>query len=230
MTYVVFSSENLESFFAISTFGQTQLNLKSMKRTLILLLGAAIISTGVSAQKIKLVSGKLGFLKSEKSVAIVYDYSGMGVGKFKNEQDYLDKKTDEYNKKEAGKGDQWAASWEGDRATRFQPKFEELLNKNVTGFGPVFGNGASGTDVVMKVRTTFTEPGYNIVISRQPAMINIEVIFSKGGKDVAKITLVGAPGSSFGGYDYDTGVRISEAYAKAGKELGKFIVKTAKKG
>lgn len=201
-----------------------------MKRTLVLLLGAAVLGVGASAQKIKLVSGKLGFLKSEKSVAIEYDYSNMSVGKFKNEQDYVKKKTGEYNEKEPGRGDQWAQSWKNDRASRFQPKFEELLNKNVEGFGPVFGNGAKGTDVVMHVKTTFTEPGYNIVINRAPAMINLEITFKKGGSDVAKITLAGAPGNTFGGYDYDTGQRISEAYAKAGKELGKFIVKSAKKG
>lgn len=200
-----------------------------MKRTLVLFLGAALLSVGASAQKIKLVSGKLGFLASEKAVTIEYDYSNMGVGKFKNEEDYIDKKTAEYNEKEAGKGDQWAQAWKNDRATRFEPKFEELLNKNVAGFGPIFGKSQK-SDVVMKVKTTFTEPGYNIAISSRPAMINLEITFSKGGEDKAKITLIGAPGTTFGGYDFDTGVRISEAYAKAGKSLGGFIVKTAKKG
>lgn len=201
-----------------------------MKRTLVLLLGTAVLGVGASAQKIKLVSGKVGFLKSEKSVAIEYDYSNMGVGKHKNEQDYIARKTKEYNEKEPGRGDQWAQAWKNDRATRFQPKFEELLNKNTEGLGPVFGNGAKGTPVVMKVRTTYTEPGYNIAISRAPAMINMEITFKKDGADVAKITLTGSPGNTFGGYDFDTGVRISESYAKAGKELGKFLVKAAKKG
>lgn len=200
-----------------------------MKRTFILFVGAALISVGASAQKMKLVSGKLGFLASEKAVKIEYDYSNMGVGKFKNEQDYIDKKSDEYNKKEPGRGDQWSQAWKNDRATRFEPKFEELLNKNTSGFGPIFGKNQS-SDVVMTVRTTFTEPGYNVVVSRQPAMINMEVTFTQGGTQKAKITLTGAPGNTFGGFDYDTGVRIAEAYAKAGKSLGGFIVKTAKKG
>lgn len=200
-----------------------------MKRTLILFIGASIISLGASAQKIKLVSGKLGFIKAEKSIAVTYDYSAMGVGKFKNEQDYIDKKTADYNKKEPGKGDQWAQAWKNDRASRFQPKFEELLNEYTKGLGPVFGLGASGTPVVMNVKTTFTEPGYNIAIDRRPAMINLEITFKQNGADVAKITLIGSPGNTFGGYDFDTGVRISEAYAKAGKELGKFLVKSTKK-
>ncbi|MCG9910028.1 MAG: hypothetical protein MH137_01900 [Flavobacteriales bacterium] len=200
-----------------------------MKRTFALFIGVAFLASGVSAQKIKLVSGKLGFLKSEKSIAIEYDYSQMGVGKFKSEQDYLDKKSDEYNKKEPGKGDQWKQAWKNDRASRFQPKFEELLNKNTEKLGPVFGGGASGTPVVMVVKTTYTEPGYNIAISRAPAMINLEITFKQNGAEAAKITLKGAPGATFGGYDFDTGLRIGEAYAKAGKELGKFITKMAKK-
>jgi phospholipase/lecithinase/hemolysin len=113
--------------------------------------------------------------------------------------------------------------------TRFQPKFEELLNKYTEKLGPVFGGGASGTPVVMVVKTTYTEPGYNVYVSSAPAMINLEITFKKGGVEAAKITLNGAPGSTYGGYDFDTGLRISEAYAKAGKELGRFITKMAAK-
>jgi hypothetical protein len=200
-----------------------------MKKTSTLMLAAAFVAGSASAQKIKLVSGNLAFLKSEKTIAIEYDYSQMGVGKFKNEQDYLDKKSEEYNKKEPGRGDQWIQAWKNDRPTRFQPKFEELLNKYTENLGPVFGNGASGTPVVMVVKTTFTEPGYNVYVSRAPAMINLEIILKKDGAEAAKITLVGAPGATFGGYDFDTGTRIAEAYAKGGKELGRFMTKMANK-
>lgn len=40
---------------------------------------------------------------------------------------------------------------------------------------------------------------------------------------VAKITVDKALGRTFGGYDFDTGGRIMEAYADAGKALGKFV-------
>jgi hypothetical protein len=36
------------------------------------------------------------------------------------------------------------------------------------------------------------------------------------------------PGRTFGGNDYDTGTRIQESYAVAGKGLGKFIDKEVK--
>jgi hypothetical protein len=34
-----------------------------------------------------------------------------------------------------------------------------------------------------------------------------------------------APGRMFGGFDFDTGERISEAYAMAGRALARIIVK-----
>jgi hypothetical protein len=40
---------------------------------------------------------------------------------------------------------------------------------------------------------------------------------------VAKVSIQKAPGRSFFGSDYDTGERIAESYADAGKGLGKFI-------
>ena len=44
-------------------------------------------------------------------------------------------------------------------------------------------------------------------------------------KVIAKISIQKAPGRTFGGYDFDTGERIAESYADAGKALGKFIRK-----
>ena len=40
---------------------------------------------------------------------------------------------------------------------------------------------------------------------------------------IARISVLNCPGRTFGGNDYDTGERIQEAYAVAGKGLGKFI-------
>ncbi|MEP7107248.1 MAG: hypothetical protein ABI760_04685 [Ferruginibacter sp.] len=42
-------------------------------------------------------------------------------------------------------------------------------------------------------------------------------------KIIAIISVDNALGRTFGGYDYDTGLRIGEAYADAGKALGKYI-------
>ena len=83
------------------------------------------------AQKIKVTSGDLDFLKGQTAINVEYNYDNMGVGKFDKEEDYINQKVEDYNKKEAGRGDKWKESWIGDREERFEPKFEELINKNL---------------------------------------------------------------------------------------------------
>jgi hypothetical protein len=39
------------------------------------------------------------------------------------------------------------------------------------------------------------------------------------------ISYIKCPGQNFGGYDYETGVRIAESYEVSGKRLGIFIDK-----
>jgi hypothetical protein len=105
-----------------------------MKKISVFLIGfmLVLLTTNVSAQKIKLVSGDLSFLKGQTKLNVEYIYDGMMVGK-KPEVEYIKEKVEKYNKDEAGKGDKWLVSWKNDRTTRFQPKFEELLNKYLDG-------------------------------------------------------------------------------------------------
>lgn len=80
-------------------------------------------------------------------------------------------------------------------------------------------------------KTTFVEPGYNIHISRKNAEIDGEawiVETANPSNVIAKLSVENCPGRTFGGYDYDTGVRIQEAYAVAGKGLGKYLKKQLK--
>ncbi|MBS1763438.1 MAG: hypothetical protein JSS90_00580 [Bacteroidetes bacterium] len=191
-----------------------------------LLIVAAMAGT-VSAQKIKIQEGNLKDLKGQTQLNVVYDYSNMRVGKFAKEEEYISKKTAEYNAKEPGRGDDWAKKWEGDRKNRFEPSFEELFNKKSSA---KIGNFADAKYTV-KVHTIFTEPGFNVYVTRKNASINLEITVyetANPDKPICKITGIGFPGRTFGGYDYDTGLRISEAYAKAGKDLSGFFAKNMK--
>lgn len=202
-----------------------------MKTLKILLIGIAIIFSGmVNAQKIKLVSGNLNFLKGQEILKVVYNYDDMSVGKFDNEEDYIAKKVKDYNDDEPGKGDKWREAWFNDRADRFQPKFEELINKYLESSGVIISAASKDAKYTMILKTTFTEPGYNIGISRRPARINTDVIFIETGnpdKELAKIEITKSPGSGAWGADFDSGYRIQEAYAKCGKELGQYLSKKA---
>ncbi|KIC93132.1 hypothetical protein [Flavihumibacter solisilvae] len=189
---------------------------KLLTGTFVLLLSAA-----VSAQKIKLTDGELKPLAGEKEINTEFDYANMKVGKFDNEQDYVTKKKEEYNKKEAGKGDTWAKAWVDDRGNRFEPKFNELFAKS----SGITSGTSAGSKYTMIVKTVFTEPGYNVGVWRANAEINTEITIVETAnrkKVVAKIKMDKAVGRLLG-FDYDTGLRISEAYGDGGKALGKFI-------
>lgn len=200
--------------------------MKNIKLVLVIAL-TVIGLTSFAGAKIKLTSGSLASLKG-KTVLVKFDYASMGVGKFKSEADYITKKKGEYNAKEAGRGDQWEKAWKNDRSSRFEPKFMELITKSGGNSGVTFVTSGAA-DYTMTVKTTFTEPGYNIVISRAPALINtINTITDKSGASVAVVTVTKATGSTFGGYDYDTGLRIMEAYALTGKVIGALFTKSLK--
>ena len=180
---------------------------------------------------VRLTSGSVDVLKQETAVNVVYSYEGMGVGEYE-EKDYVNKKVAEFNQKEAGRGDRWRQGWVDDRTSRFQPKFEELLNNQFSGSKHSLQFGAHpDAKYTLILKTTFTDPGWNVGIMRRPAFINATVLLVET-KDqtnpVAKLTVTKAPGRDAWGFDYDTGARLQESYAKAGKELGILIRKKIK--
>jgi hypothetical protein len=191
-----------------------------MKKITALLLFSFLFCLQINAQRVKTTSGSDDILKSESSLNIEFNYDNLSVGKYKNEQDYIVAKTEEYNKKEAGKGDAWAASWKNDRQARYEPKFIELF-KITSGMSIV-----TDAKYTMIVKTVSIEPGWNIGISRKNAEIDLEVwIVETANKSnkLATFTINNVPGGTAFGYDFDTGLRISEAFAKAGKSLGKSL-------
>ena len=182
----------------------------------------------IQAQRIKLKEGNVNFLKGVKDLNLQYTYDNMTVGKY-SETDYVAKKTEEYNNKEAGRGNKWAKMWIEDREKRFEPKFELLFNKYIGKYDAVAEQNNKDAEYTLILHTYFTEPGYYIGISSAPATINCEAIFIKTSDPntvLAKIDIKKSPGNS--GAGWDTGERIKEAYAKTGKELANFLIKKYK--
>lgn len=191
----------------------------------------AFVAIGASdsfAQRVDLKSGDVAVLSGQKTVNIEYDYSEFGVGKFATEKEYLDKKSAEYNAKEAGKGDTWKKAWVDDRKNRFEPKFEELFNKGMEDKGLQAVQSRPDATYTLIVRTKFVEPGFNVGVMRKNAYVDYEVdLVESANKStkVAQLNMRNVPGGQFGGFDFDTGVRIAESYAKAGKSLAAFLDK-----
>ena len=178
-------------------------------------------SAATMAQRIKLESGDLSPLKGETSINIQFTYLNMGVGKYANEAGYIEKKKTDYNSKEAGRGDAWAKQWVTDRSMSFEPKFLDLFTKYS------FISDNRKAKYTMIFNTNFTEPGFvGYGPIRENAKINGEATIvetADPSKIIAVISVEKSPGRSFTGFDYDTGTRLTEAYAAAGKALGKFI-------
>jgi len=197
--------------------------MKNIILSVLFLLGTQILS---NAQKVKKVDGDPSPLSGQTKLNIVFTYENMRVGKFDQESEYIKYKKTEYNKKEVGKGDRWEESWLADRKSRFEPNFIELFMKS-TDF--VAGNYPDAK-YTMIVNTSRTEPGYNIYISKKNAEVDLEIkiVETATKKVVAEYVVKSAPGRTFGGYDYDTGLRIEESYATAGKYFGKELRKDLK--
>lgn len=177
------------------------------------------------SQKTKILNGDLSFLKEASSVHLSFTYDDLMVGKMK-EKDYISKRKSEAEKKEAGSGEKWEESWKNDRTRTFEPFFEKRINEEVENISFSSNNPA---EITLNVATTFIEPGFNVGVASKNAYINLTYTFSdKNGKNLATIEMLKIPGRDAMGVDFDTSWRISEAYNKAAKELGKMIKKTIK--
>ena len=187
------------------------------------------LATVAYSQKPKVISGNVKILKGEKEINLQYDYSNMKVGGL-DEADYLDQKAADREKKKPGSGEKFKQEWVNNRATRFEPKFEELLNKNLGDADVKAGKDMKAAKYTLILKTTYTEPGYNIGISRKPAFLNYEIQIvetENSGNVVCKFTLTNVPGQDAMGNDYDTGGRLAEGYAKCGKVIGKYLTENA---
>jgi hypothetical protein len=198
------------------------------KLTILFMMGAFVFASANIFAQCKVESGSLAVLKGQTVINLQYDYSKMAVGKFKNESDYVADRTADMNKKKPGDGDRWAESWKNDRASRFQPTFEKNLNQELAPFSVTGKENATDAKYTLIVRTVFTEPGYNVGISRMNAYIKVDVDLvetANPGTVLAKMIMKKENSINMMGYDYDTGARIQSAYDRAGEDLGECLVK-----
>jgi len=173
-------------------------------------------------QKVFLTEGDLSPLKTEKSIdfEFTYDSITMGGKGHPSEAEYVAKKTAEYNKKEPGKGDAWALKWKEDRESMYQPAFTKAFEQYSS------LQMAAKAKYTLIFKTTFTEPGFNIMVHQEPARINgVAWIVETANKThvIAKLSVDKANGRGYWGSEFDTGQRLTEAYQEAGRGLGYFI-------
>ena len=195
-----------------------------------------LIASVTMAQKVQKISGDLNKLKGIKEWKVEFDYAEMKVavdmwGKdLQEEATYTEKKVMDLNQKKEGRGQKWMDDWNHGKTTVYPEKFLLLLNKVAGKKGGNFSQEMD-TQYVLKISTIVLMPGWNIGISKKPAFVSFQYTFYevKDGQrtELAKFQCNNVVGSQMMGYDYTTTSRVQESYAKAGKILGKFLVKKA---
>lgn len=200
-----------------------------MKKLVFLSAAFLFFAAGAFAQKIKLKEGKPDVLKGEKLMAVEFKYDDMTVGKKLTEEEYVARKVAEYNEKEAGSGDKWKEAWTMDRVRRFEPKFMLLFNEHAESINLKVKKDVD-TKYKLIVHTYYTEPGFNVGVAKKDAMIHVryELIDTETNETICIWEQEKVPGRSGHGGDFDTGSRIAESYAKAGKSFGKLLSKELK--
>lgn len=182
------------------------------------------ISTPVLAQEVNLNKGDLSILKGEKTINIEITYEKMSVGDFSKEADYIKKKREEYNDKEKGSGEIWAAKWEEDKKQKFEPKF-------ILGFTNLSKMTVSkDAKYTLIFNTKALEPGYSVGVSKRNAGIDGTVTIVETANPTKKLIVLSVerPGENmWRGAAFDAGSRIADAYYLSGQKVGKFIIKNS---
>jgi len=190
--------------------------------------GILLIATAANAQK---WNKEISFMKGQKDLNIQYSFDKMVVGNAGLEADYISSKKADYNKKEPGKGDKFEQSWKSAPANTYEPKFEELINKQLNDIGISAAQNAKNAKYTLIVHTTFIEPGFNVGVMKKPAYCDFELSLVETANPsvvLSSAILKNIPGSQMGGFDFDASARIGESYGKAGKMTGKSMVKALK--
>jgi hypothetical protein len=198
------------------------------KISILLVIGIFLASSASLFAQCKLTSGDIKVLKGQTMINVQYDYSKMAVGKFKTDDEYIDSKTKDMNKKKAGSGDEWAEKWKGDRQSRLQPAFEKMLNMALQHFNVSFRELASDAKYTFVVRTTFLEVGFSTFGygPRKSAYISavVDVIETANPANVvASIEMKKEEGHYMGDLEVDAGLRIESCYERAGSDLASFF-------
>jgi hypothetical protein len=200
-----------------------------MKKQLMLI--AVLLCTSLMfSQKVKVTQGDFKNLKGITAYNLEFDYSNLSIPKYKSEEEFLKDKMAKRDEKDPESGENFKESWFADRENRYEPKFIESFNKRFDD-GEIKVGKDIGAEYTMKIHTTMMYAGYNVGVVRQNSKIEATISVYKTGDPnnvIFSADYTKVEGSGAMGYDFDSGYRISEAYAKLAKEVAANIRKKAK--
>jgi hypothetical protein len=180
----------------------------------------------VQAQKV--TQGSLKFLKGETTLKIAFDYSAMKVNG-KTEQAYVEAEVTAKNNKEAGSGDQWKTEWEAIPARYFEPAVVDYFNQKTDGTITVALD--ADANYLATVKTLQLTTGYMAGPMSKPAVVTVQVVFTKVGSSEALAT-VEVKNARTNGFNLSKyvllGERVGSAYSYVGQNLALAVLKAVK--
>ncbi|WP_417195409.1 hypothetical protein [Bizionia sp.] len=197
----------------------------------LLLIAFLVSSSLVFSQKAKVTKGDWSDLKGITEYNVVFDYSNLEIPKFDSEEEFLKDKMAKREEKEPGSGEKFKESWLSDREEFYEPRFIETFNDRYKDNSVKVDKDLESAEYTMKIHTTMIYPGYNVGVVRHNSKIEVtlsvykndspeNIIFSA---DYTKIQ-----GQGNGGFDFNSGQRIADAYIIFARALTKHMYKNTK--
>ena len=196
----------------------------------ILLFTALLITTSVLSQKAKVQKGDWSNLKGITAYNMVFDYSDLQIPKYDNEEEFLKDKMAKREEKEPGTGEKFKKSWFSDREEFYEPRFIETFNKKYKDGAVKVGKDLD-TEYTMKIHTTMIYPGYNVGIVRHNSKLELTLsVYKTTNPDdvIFSVDYTKIEGQGNGGFDFNSGQRIADAYIIFGRAFAKHLYKNTK--
>ncbi|MCK5775270.1 MAG: hypothetical protein KAH25_03800 [Bacteroidales bacterium] len=192
-----------------------------MKKIILLLVATLSILSATNAQKIKVVSGDMKFMKDLAEISVLFEFpDDMKYGKM-TQGAYVEQEKEKREAKKEGDGEAWEERFISDRED-FKSKFMYSMEKYA---GDLYvAEDDEDFKYTMIVKTTFTEPGYFVGFRSKGSAIDLEITYveTENMENVlAVMSVKKAPGAAAP----DKNMRVADAYFTAAQGLGKYLKK-----
>ncbi len=194
--------------------------------------------TSLFAGGIKIKSGSLAALKTEKNINVKFDYSEVKMFNEISEEEYVSAMVTDMNAKKPGTGDKWKQDWISNPSVLYHPTFTKKFNKEV---GKIITLDSLDSKYTIISKVKVMNPGafrfgvrkfenqiayimydFSVVETANPTTVICEmepmVATGKAGLDKDR--------------EYTAaviiGLRVTEVFESAGEQLGKCFVKNLK--
>jgi len=192
-----------------------------MKKIILLFVATLSILSVTNAQKIKVVSGDMKFMKDLAEISVVFEFpDDMKYGKMTQEA-YIKQEKDKRESKKEGDGEIWEDKFIGDRED-FKSKFMYSMEKYAGDLYVVEDD--PDYKYTMIVKTTFTEPGFNFGFRSKESAIDLEISYVET-ENMENVMAVMSIKKALGAAAPDKSMRVADAYFTAAQALGKYLKK-----